>query len=447
MSISNKETQKTIPKNKTRKRTVKIQGKIIEKREGWIVAHIFGEPYERGYAHGVLLHQELKKLTKVLPFIVKEFLEVSFDEYMKKSNQLIEPIVKKEFPEFYRELVGISHGARSKKQTISVEFLIAWNAFLTLYSYYKDGSSERCSAFIACGNATENKDIVMGHNTHSDFATGQLLNVVLYITPSKGFSFVMQTSPGFIASSSDWFLSSSGIIGCETTISNINYKPEFGTPYFCRIRQAMQYGNTFDDYTKILLDKNSGDYACSWLLGDIRNNEIMLFELGLKVHAIKRTFNGVFYGMNSAIDFELRTRETNDVDFDNIQSSSGSRNYRLNYLLNEKYYGDIDISNGKKILGDHYDVYLSKTILNSRGICKHCELDGESEKPYYPYGCTDSKIVNSRMASNLSFMGRMGCGCSRDFHVKDFVEKHPEYNKWGKVLNDMPRKTWITIKI
>ena len=35
------------PKNKTQKNPT-IQGEILEKKEGWISIHIYGEPYERG---------------------------------------------------------------------------------------------------------------------------------------------------------------------------------------------------------------------------------------------------------------------------------------------------------------------------------------------------------------------------------------------------------------
>ena len=63
----------------------------------------------------------------------------------------------------------------------------------------------------------------------------------------------MQTSAGLISSSSDWFLVENGIIGCETTISDINYKPIFGSPYFCRIRDTMQYANSLDECKDILL--------------------------------------------------------------------------------------------------------------------------------------------------------------------------------------------------
>ena len=453
-SIKNKnEKNKNITKNITKKNIQPkpiIRGTIIEEKEGWVVAHIFGEPYDRGFAHGYLLKNELNKVLKTFPFIVKEQLDISLQKFINKSNKIIKPKIKKYFPEFYNELRGICDGANYGAIDISLDFLIAWNSLLSLYDVFSK-KTERCSAFIACGNSTENGDIIMGHNTHSDFATGQLLNIVLYVTPTNGNSFVMQTSPGFIASSSDWFICSSGIIGCETTIGDTNYKPKFGTPYFCRIRQAMQYGKSLHDYVKIMMDKNAGDYACSWLLGDIKQNEIMLFELGLKEKHIQTTKNGVFYGMNSAIGEKLRKNETNDKDYDNLFTSSGSRNARLNELLNEKYNGSINLDNSKKILRDHYDMFLKKNILNSRGICKHLELEPEpdkkSTKPFYPFGCTDSKIVNSEMASKLSFLGKMGCGCGEQFNVKKYIKQHPEYQHWGNVLADRPNRKWLKIDI
>ena len=226
--------------------------------------------------------------------------------FMKKSNDLMKPIIQKQYPEFYNEICGISAGAKMAGKKISVDFLIAWNSYISLYYYFRGVAKEKCSAFIATGDATENGDMIMAHTTHSDYASGQLQNIILYVTPINGHSFVMQTSPGFIASATDWFLCSTGIIGCETTISKTNYKPKFGDPYFCRIRQAMQYGETLDEYVDIMSTRNAGDYACSWLLGDTRTNEAMLFEISLNYKNVKKTKNGFFYGMNSAIDNKLR---------------------------------------------------------------------------------------------------------------------------------------------
>jgi len=429
--------------NKTKKNR-KINGKMIEEKQGWKVLEIWGSPFERGYAHGFLLADELTKVKKVLPFVVGEQLHISFAEYMEKCNSLVLPIIKKKYPEFYAEIRGISAGSLQQGVYISPEFIVAWNAFLSLYSYYEDGKQPlRCSAFIAVGNATERGDIVMAHNTHSDFATGQLLNIVMTITPQKGQKFRMQTSAGFISSTSDWFLCENGIIGCETTIADMKYRPRFGTPYFCRIRQAIQYGKTLDDYVEIMKRENAGDYSCSWLLGNINTNEIMLFELGLKHENIQKTQNGVFYGMNSAQGAEFRKEETTDKEHDDEKTSLGSRNHRLDYLLNEKYYGKININNSKKIMGDHYDMFLDKTVRNRRGICKHNECDKDAG--YSLYGCTDSKITNTNMAKELGFTGRFGSACGRVFRIKTYVREHPENKQWGEFVGDFPKTKWVSL--
>ena len=436
--------QKKYTRKNHKKTNIQINGRIIEEKAGWKIIHIYGDSFERGYAHGYLLSNELQSIKKVLPFIVKENFNISLAEYLKKSKQIIYPIVKNQFPELFEELRGISNGAKSRGVIITTDYLIAWNAFLSLYSYYKDGPIPHCSAFIACGDATEDGKIVMAHNTHSDFATGQLLNIVLKITPTNGNEFTMQTSAGFIASSSDWFLCANGLIGCETTISNINYEPRFGFPYFCRIRQVMQYANTLDDCSRIMIDNNSGDYACSWLFGDINQNEIMLLELGLNVNNIKKMKNGVFYGMNSAISYTLRNLETNDTGMNDVSLSSGSRNNRMDYLLNEKYYGKLNVMNSKLIISDHYDSYLNKDITSFRGICKHCELDETYD--YNLFGSVDSKVVDTTMANKMSFAGRFGSGCGRKFSIKKYIEEHPDKTKWLNIVNDIPFYRWVQIK-
>jgi hypothetical protein len=432
---SNKNTRKKYPS------LPKLQGQIIDRKEGWIVLKIYGDAYERGFAHGHLLKNELKQVLHIFPFLVKQNLHVRLNHYVNECNKQIKPTMKRDFAEFYEEIRGISEGAKSAGVTCSVDFLIAWNSYVSMFGYFKKGGSEKCSAFIACGDSTEHGDMIMAHNTHTDFVDGQTANIVLYISPANGSPFVMQTAPGYIASITDFFICSSGIIGCETTITQMNYKPVFGAPYFCRIRKAMQYGKTLDDYVNFMLENNAGDYACSWLLGDINTNEIMLFDLGME-HNIRRTKNGVFYGMNSAIDFKFRSEQTTDKGIYDMSTSTGARNFRLNHLLNEKYYGKINMDIGKRILADHYDVHLNQTRIGTRTICKHLEADHN----YYPFGCVDGKVINTAMAKKLEFWGRFGSACGREFLVKPFIKQHPEYKEWSNYLVDFPTTEWTRIQ-
>jgi len=445
--MSRKKINRTEKNNIYRSEKEDIYGKYIGKKEGWSIVHIYGAPYERGFAHGYLLFEELKNVKNKFEFIVKTQLSQEFDVYYNKSVQLLKPILMDDFNEYFEEIRGISAGARKKGVDISVDYLIAWNGLLSMYGVFNKKDAYKCSAFIATGSATEKGDIIMAHNTHADFITGQIQNIIMYVSPSNGYPFMMQTCPGYIASGTDWFLCGSGIIGCETTISRIDYVPEFGSPYFCRIRKAMQYGDTLDKYIEIMKKDNAGDYACSWMFGDVNTNEIMLLELGKKEAAIMRTTNGVYYGMNTAIDSKVRGMETTDNDLYNIRRSSGARNIRLNYLLNDLYYGKLNISNAKSILSDHYDVLQVKNIMNQRSICKHSEMESVeyAKSPNYPFGCTDGKVVDSNMARKLAFVGRFGSCCGRIFDAKKHIDKNPIYNDWKPFLENFPKTKWITI--
>jgi hypothetical protein len=452
MKSISKKNKTTTTRKKYYTKIPKVSGTIIEKTHGWVVAEIRGDAYERGYAHGVLLYKELRRIVKSLPFIVKKYFKTSLSNYIKVCKQEVKQVIKNDFPEIYEEMRGISHGAKKMGIHFSVDALIAWNSAFGMGPFFENESKEkmeRCSAFIATGDSTQNGEIVMAHNTHTDFLTGQLMNVIMYVYPSSGNHFVMQISPGYVASGSDWFLCSTGIIGCESTIGGTEYKPKFGSPFFCRIRQAMQYGKTLDEYVEIMLKNNAGDYACSWLFGDINTNEIMQFEIGLDKHNLNRTNNGLFYGMNSAFSFDLNNTETTDTDFHDFSTSSGSRNYRLDALLNNVYSGKINTDNAKTVISDHYDVFLNKEIMNGRSICNHAEKDehGSTRRDaFYPRGCTDGKVVNSKMAKNLEFEGRFGSACGRIFNVKNHFKLHPEHKEWEPYLENIDNEPWVSIR-
>jgi hypothetical protein len=109
---------------------------------------------------------------------------------------------------------------------------------------------ERCSAFIAVGDHTKDGKIVCAHNSFSNFIDTQYSNVIMYVYPDKGNAFVMQTSPGYIWSGTDFYISSNGFICTETTIGGFN-NFKLRDPIFCRIRKAVQHAKSLDDYSKI----------------------------------------------------------------------------------------------------------------------------------------------------------------------------------------------------
>jgi hypothetical protein len=433
---------------KQKREPVNINGHIVEIKDGWKTVYIHGSPYDRGVAHGFLLFEELRIMMSSYPFIIQQETRSTIKHYIAYSNKHIKPVIMREYPEIYEEMEGIVAGANVRNVPLTLDFLLAWNSYMSISSKFIKNSdkSTRCSAFIATGNATEDKKIVMGHTTHTNFIEGQLFNIIMFIIPVNGHPFIMQTSAGLVASFSDWFLCTTGIIGCETTIRDPKFEPTFGSPFFCRIRTAMQYATTLDEYAKIMQTKNAGDYACSWLFGDINTNEIMLCEIGKNKTNVKKTNNGIFYGMNSAMDFDLKTFDTTDYSWNDISTSSGSRTVRLNELLYGKYFGRINIENGKKILSDHYNPISKKNKMNHSAVCVHNEFDGTlKRRSYYMRGCTDGKIINTDMAKNMCFYARFGSACGRAFSVKKHVKKHPKYKSWEPYVDDFKKYRWSKI--
>jgi hypothetical protein len=165
----------------------KLCGKIVQIRHGWKEIEIWGTPFERGFAHGHLLHLEISKIKETLRFQVSiNFKGISYKQYSSDCKRWILPKVKDEFPEIYRELEGIVEGAISMGSQITIGDLIEWNSIVSMSEFYnKPNKNARCSAFIATGNATVKKDIIMAHNTHCDFVSGQFFNIVILTIPEK----------------------------------------------------------------------------------------------------------------------------------------------------------------------------------------------------------------------------------------------------------------------
>lgn len=362
-------------------------------RKIWKHVVVSGTPREMGRAHGKSLKPFFKQVVRVLRHLVKKEFKLSFNKYLADCAKFIKPAIEKpEYAYIKEELEGIADGAG-----ISYDWLIAWNGYLSMATYYEKPHI-RCSAFIATGSATADGDILMAHSTHSDYMSGRLFNIIMDVNPDKGSGFRMQTAPGLICSSTDWFFCKTGIIGCETTITNLNYQPDFvkGVPYFLRVRQAMQFATTLDEFVNTMIQASAGDYACTWLLGDTRSGEIMMLDNGLRHHGIKRTKDGLFHASNEAGTEVVQMLETTHDDHYNPNSQTGARWMRMDYLLNQ---APLTVAAAKRIMTDHYDVYKNSIKKSPRTICRHKKAGG----------ATDLKIVTGKMAP--AFYGAMGEPC------------------------------------
>ena len=317
---------------------MKIKNGFSYEKNEWTYISVKGNPKERGYAYGYLCAKQFAEIQKMLDFFILESYGQTWEYMIKLINEDFKEMTKHDFNEFYEEMEGIADGCSAAGTKTTIDEIIAWNFYMSISYWFskksdthlgKEGGSatatakDRCSAFIAVGDWTEDGKIVVAHNSFTDFIDGQYSNIILDLNPSNGSRFIMQTSPCWIWSGTDFFVTDKGIIGTETTIGGFKaYEKKIPVAY--RIRKAMQYGESLDDYTKILLDGNSGDYANSWLFGDINTNEIMRIELGLKYNNIERTKNGFFIGFNAPYDPKIRNLECENSGMYDIRRHQGA---------------------------------------------------------------------------------------------------------------------------
>jgi hypothetical protein len=453
--------------NKTRRTRTKTETLKNDcyKKNGFTYVSVKGSPKERGKNFGICCAEDFKKIQEMLHFVCEEEYGRTWEFFVDAAKKYLKPTIKKDFPEFYEEMEGIAEGINSAGGKTDTDEILAWNNYFTLldswYSTFDEsgenkssakksegGARDRCSAFIATGSYTKDGKIVVAHNSFSNFVDGQYMNYILDIHPDKGHRILMQTCAGWIWSGTDFFVTSAGIIGTETTIGGfLPYEDNY--PIACRIRKAMQYGNTLDDYVTILLDGNSGDYANSWLFGDINTNEILRLELGLKYHNVERTKDGYFVGFNSTYDPQIRNLECSNSGFNDVRRHQGARKVRLTDLMEENK-GKLTVSLAQTLIADHYDVYLlKKNNPCSRTVCSHYNLDGreymsqaDRPLPYQPRGAVDGFVTDSTLAKKMSFIGRWGSSCGTPFVAKPFFNKHRQWKQYEPYLHDRPRQPW-----
>lgn len=439
------------------KRTEYGKGYRFEKN-GWVYLHIEGEPFDRGFQHGYLAAKELKTIKRSLEYLTYFNTGKKWEFFVEAAQCIFVPHMDEEFLD---EIKGIAAGAQKAGVQISWQEVLAWNGYEELTDYWWPNAKpkykyapefpckdDRCSAFIATGDATEGGRIVMAHNSFSDFETGQFSNLILDIAPSKGHRIFMQSVPGYIDSFADFFTTGAGIMGTETTIGGFSLYDPNEAPEFYRVRKAMQYADTLDRFVEIMKKQNNGGYANSWLLGNIKTGEIMRFELGLKFSHVERKKNGYFIGFNAPIDPRIRNLECSNTGFADIRRHQGARQVRLTQLM-KKHYGKITVEVGKKVLADHYDVYLKKENPCSRTVDGHYELDAREYMsqpgrplPFQPRGAVDGKVTDSHMAKSLSFWARWGNSSGMPFHAKKFLDEHIQWSYLDGYLFDRPEQPW-----
>jgi hypothetical protein len=227
----------------------------------------------------------------------------------------------------------------------------------------------------------------------------------------------MEVTAGMIWSGTEWYHNSAGMVIAETTLGTGPYR-WFGVPSFVRLRKAVQYSSSIDDFKDIMLESTNGAYCGDYLLADSKTNEVAILELGSYEWELKRTKNGFLPSCNYPWDPEVAEEMGAARGWDHGCYPRWVRWQQLE----ERDYGNITVYHGMEYLGDHYDTVEDRINPCSHTLCGHVENESG-----YPHGSLDAKVTNRTMASRMETFCRFGHSCGEPFLVDVHKSKHPEY--------------------
>jgi hypothetical protein len=305
---------------------------------GWIYLHIEGKPYERGYQHGHLMAREIPE------YIARCADDLGGEANWWQYRTWADAMFLRGFDkEILEEMRGIADGAsdagaRWQKRRIDLIDVVVANVTVEMGELQaavrmtptglegisfekpgyaagtkKDSVTDHCSAFAATGPATKDGKMIIGHVTWWPQTLAEQTNVMLDIQPERGHRMLMQAYPGAIESGTDWYQNDAGVVLTETTIRQTPFNPQ-GTPVAFRARMAIQYGGNVDEVVQQLGTRNNGLYTNEWLIGDAKNNEIAMYELGTNHTKLWRSSKnewfgdtpGFYWGNNNAKDLTVK---------------------------------------------------------------------------------------------------------------------------------------------
>ncbi len=375
---------------------------------GWIYLHIEGKAYDRGYQHGYLMAREIPEYLERCAYDLGGKADSqTWDRYRTSANALFLRGFDREILE---EMRGIADGANANganwlSRKLDLIDIVVANTAVELSTLREavemtptgleglrldpPAYAHHCSAFAATGPATRDGKMIIGHVTWWALTLAGQTNVMLDIQPETGHRFLMQSYPGGIESGTDWYQNDAGVVLTETTIGQTGFQID-GTPVAWRARRAIQYGGTIDQVVRELGTRNNGLYSNEWLIGDAKNDEIAMYELGTNHARLWRSSKnewfggapGFYWGDNNAKDLAVNLEYEPDPQGPPVYVPylPGPRDLAWQDLY-RKYQGQID---------EQFGFLAFRTA------------------PLVAAATVDAKIATADMASRLMVWAEMG---------------------------------------
>jgi isopenicillin-N N-acyltransferase-like protein len=230
----------------------------LEERDGYLVLHLKGTPYEMGFQHGRLLKKQCHSLIHELFEVQGKKAEIEILGMKLKAEQAINIIfnLQKQFiPERYiEEMQGLADGAEVDEKRVFVA-----NSIPELF---------HCSGFALLNEVTEAGTLL--HGRVLDYGIDWRLqeHAVLVIAEPEGYApFVNVTYSGFIGSVT-------GMNANQISIGEMGGRglgKWAGTPMAFLVRRVLEEARTLDEAIAIFRDaRRTCEYY--YVLADAKSN-------------------------------------------------------------------------------------------------------------------------------------------------------------------------------
>ncbi|HQR09089.1 MAG TPA: C45 family autoproteolytic acyltransferase/hydrolase [Gemmatales bacterium] len=422
-------------------------------QQGWIVVHIEGKPYERGYQYGTLLAKEIAGFAEGQG-IYQSPKDASTG--WRSLRTLTDALFLRRYDvELLEEMKGIADGAAAGgakvfDRVVDLLDIVTVNSIVELgfleaalgatpnglegkefkeppYARPKKVPMGHCSAFAATGPATKDGQLVIGHITMWNQYSSRWFNVWLDVQPEKGHRVMMQTNAGGIMSGTDYYQNDKGLILSETTIAQTPFNVN-GWSLTARCRKAVQYATNIDECVEQLSGQNNGLYTNEWLIGDSKTNEIAMFEMGTNQKKLWRSSKnewpgdtpGFYWGCNNTKDLQVRL---------DTQPCLNCRPFNTTFRPSER------------------DKMWLKLYDDNKGkIDESFAFKAFTTAPLAAYPSLDVKFTTSALAKEFKSWGLFGPPLGKTWEPTDEEKKRYDFkvaplvsNDWTMLSGDKPK--------
>ncbi len=348
-----------------------------ERKEGTIMLHLEGSPYEMGYQHGALLRDEIRngvvpvfsdpightleyrKKPAWLRWLLTKYLEIS----------IFSPIERATPREYLEELKGISDGCGIPYREI---FIANFKSDLTMIMAVRQIKaragklvvSPECSSFAAAGPNTPDGELVFGRNT--DYAgQGRWMNnqVLFFYKPRGGIAYVRVDTAGLIKCNTA--MNAKGLVVGGHFMAFDGAKPQ-GISFTVFENEIMRKASSIDEAVEIV--KRSpvcGSFGL--VVADGKSRKAVAMEAVSNVLGIVPMKDDYVRLTNCATSNELQPRDLM-ARHNLVMRDLFGRLSRLDALIAQSR-GHITPAKAAEIMGDHYDTVTKTERSTGIGVC------------------------------------------------------------------------------